>query len=295
MPHNDSLNTNGYHDDNYVDISKRRTTREFKLIQRTINRIAEDVPTDLVLDSTDDGFDYIDCVNFIVRGKPGEWSNLIWPHQGSLSQNYSAQINGKYVRNYTFNIETRLNASGVGILAHEMGHILGLSDFYRSPVKYPVNRPHPIGIWDLMATETNPPQSISAYNKAKLGWIPEIPLITASGSYTLSPLTSNQPTHEYAYRINTPFPSLEYFIVEYRKKRANGIDSTIYGSGLLIYRVYTQIIGNTNGPPDELYVFRPGGSPEEDGNIINSHFSADVYRTQVSSLGRPYLFLTEGD
>ena len=93
-----------------------------------------------------------------------------------------------------------------------------------------------------------------------MGWITSIPTITTTGTYTLNPITSSTNN---AYRINSPNSTTEYYVVEYRRKTGT-FESSLPGSGLLVYRINLSIPsgqwGNDCGPPDELYVYRPGGT-----------------------------------
>jgi hypothetical protein len=174
----------------------------------------------------------------------------------------------------------------VGLLSHETGHVLGAPDFYR----YSDNTIEPLNTWETMSNQTDPPQSMSAYTKLKyMGFINSIPEITQTGYYTLSPLGTNQS----AYKIPSTKAG-EYFVVEYRKKTASSYESQIYGSGLVIYRVNSAASGNGGGPPDELYVYRPGGTnTTTNGNITNAFFTSDVGRTQFTDVTSPNGFMSD--
>ncbi len=52
--------------------------------------------------------------------------------------------------------------------------------------------------------------------------------------------------------------------------------------------------GNAGGPPDEVYVYRPGGTPSVDGNVNQANFSIDVGRTEINDTTNPSSFLTGG-
>jgi len=262
-----------------------RATREHALLARAVNAIAELIPTSLILDADQDGM--VDNVNFIIQGDSEGWSELLWPHRWSLFYE-EVFLNGKQVWDYNFNIELFTQRRGLGVLVHEFTHSLGVPDFYR----YQYNGT-PVGYWDLMAADTNPPQSISAFTKyAYTQWINELPQITQAGSYSLYPVTTNQNNH--AFRINSPFSTTEFFVVEYRKNDTSYIDSTLPGSGLVIWRANFAIYGNADGPPDQLYVYRPEGSIDNDGNIDQAFFSADVERTAINDGTNPASFLANG-
>ena len=41
------------------------------------------------------------------------------------------------------------------------------------------------------------------------------------------------------------------------------------------------INGNASGPPDEVYVYRPGGTTIDNGNLTQAVFSAETGRTEI--------------
>lgn len=273
-------NPNGYHED-------ERTTREHQLLKRAVDATAALVPASLNLDGDNDN--RVDNVCFIIKGTSGAWADLLWPHRWSLFSE-DAYINGKRVWDFNFQLQTFLTSSGSSVLAHEMFHSIGAPDLYRY-----VNEANPIGAWDLMASNTNPPQHMGAYMKYRYStWIEEIPVITQSGNYSLHSIKSAENN---CYRINSPFSNSEYFVIEYRNNNLGLFDSQIYGSGLLVYRVNSDADGegNAQGPPDELYVYRPGGSVNYDGNIQGAFLSLESGRTQINDATDPNTFLSNGE
>ena len=154
---------------------------------------------------------------------------------------------------------------------------------------YTGNSIDPAGRWDLMQSNTNPPQHMGAYMKQKYGgWI-TIPTISADQAYTLNPLTMQQGS---AYRINSSDPN-QYFVLEYRRKTGT-FESSLPGSGMLAYRIDTRYNGNADGPPDEVYLYRPDGSPTINGSLNNAFFSMESGRTMINSSSNPYPFMQNG-
>jgi M6 family metalloprotease-like protein len=283
----------------YKDINPRSTyanatesqqaSLEHALLKRAIDYVKNQVPASLNLDFNNDG--YVDNVCFVIKGDAGAWSSMLWPHRWALyTQN--VQINGKRVWDYNFILENHLLTVSNGkqsVLVHETYHTLGAPDLYRytdSPIT-------PVGIWDVMASNTVPPQSSSAYITWKYGgWISEIPAITTSGTYTLHNVWSETNN---CYKIASPNSSSEYFVLEYRDKNVL-YESKLPGSGIIIYRVNPAIEdGNASGPPDEVYVFRSGGTPTANGNLNNAYFSAQSGRTSFSDTSSPRCFLSNGN
>jgi M6 family metalloprotease-like protein len=276
-PYDSTSNPNGY-------TSSNATSREHTLLKDAVNYVASQVPTTLNLDGDNDG--KVDNVCFIVNGATTAWATLLWPHMWSL-YSYTVNINGKRVYDYNFQIQNHLKSSGPGVLCHEMGHSLGAPDLYR----YVNTSISPCSTWDLMCSNTNPPQHMGAYMKWKYAtWISSLPIISTPGVYTLKPITSQTNN---CYRINSPFSTTEYFVVEFRRK-ALPFENTIPGSGLLVYRINTLASGNANGPPDEVYIYRPGGTLTANGTPTSAHYSNLVGRTSIRNFTNPSPFLSNG-
>ncbi len=284
-PYNAATNPDGYQDN-------ERNGREWTLLQAAVNSIASQVPASLDLDTNRDG--YVDSVVFVVSGtaSSADWSNLLWPHRWAIDErHYPARVNGKQLGDYNLQLNGNVE---VGVLCHEMTHTLGAPDLYHYSNCDEPNTLVPVGRWDLMAEDKDPPQHTTAYLKWRyLGFIATIPAITQTGDYTLNPLTSGT---DNCYKIVSPNSTSEYFVVEYRKPKV--FDTTVPGSGLLVYRIDTEADGQGDrcGPPDEVYVYRPGGTLTDDGNINHANFSANptVNRTAIDDSTDPPPFLTNG-
>jgi M6 family metalloprotease-like protein len=277
MPYDQNTNPEGYQEN-------ERAAREHKLLKRAVEYVAGQVPEDLDIDYNSDG--YVDNVIFVVRGGTTAWSTLLWPHRWVLYTE-QAYIHGKRVWDYNFNLESSVQNSGVGVLAHEMFHSLGAPDLYNY-TSQPIT---PIGEWDLMAANQNPPQSTGAYMKYRYGlWIDDIPEITECGTYTLNPVILEDNN---AFKIASPNSASEYFVVEYRHKIGT-FESSLPTSGLLIYRVNTVADGqgNAQGPPNELYVYRPNGTNYVNGQLPQAAFAEDFNRTVFNDNSNPACFLS---
>ena len=281
----DTNNTNGYTDE-AIDNGYDRRIREHELLKRAINAVSSQISSSLNLDFNNDGD--VDNICFIVSGGPGAWSSLLWPHQWALYTTPYAYINGKRVYGYNMQIETHLDTYRASVLSHEMFHTLGAPDLYR----YYNKTIDPIGSWDLMGSNAMPPQSSTAWMKYKYGgWIDSIPEIKQNGVYTLNDIWS--PTNN-AYKIASPNSDTEFFVIEHRRTAVYW-DIGLPGSGLIIYRVNAALEGNSEGPPDEVYVFRPGGTnTTTNGTISSAYFSSNAGRTKFndSTTSNPPCFLS---
>ena len=284
-PYDATTNPNGYQDD-------ERTEREFALLERAVNYVNSNypVPSNLNIDYDNDG--YVDNVCFIVKGGVGAWNSLLWPHKWALFGR-DVYINGKRVWTFNFQLADASSYFNTSTMCHEMNHSLSAPDLYH----YSYSGPDAVGIWDLMHANATPPQHCGAYMKMKYGhWIDEIPEITQAGTYTLNPISSPTPTN-IAYKISTEDPN-QFYVLEYRDNTSL-FETALPGSGLLIYRINTSFSGNADYNPDEgiydeVYIFRPGGSNTENGNLSNAYFSSDVGRTMFNSSTIAYPFFTDG-
>ncbi len=274
MPYNAVTNPTGYID------SWQRTEREHLLLANAINFISSQVPAGLNIDADNDG--YVDNVCFIIRGPHTAWADLLWAHRWVLYYE-EAYINGKRVWDFTFQPE---NHNNTRTLCHEMFHSVGAPDLYH----YTHNGITPVGCWDIMESGYG---HMGAWMKYKYGgWISEVPTITEAGYYNLMPLTSE---FNSVYKINVPGNSSEFFVLEYRKQDSDIFEQNLPGSGLLIYRIRPSLDGNADGPPDEVYIYRPNGSANTNGLIFEATFSADNYRTEFNNWTNPNCFLSNNN
>ena len=266
-----------------ADDDEERANREFQLLVRAVQAVASQIPSDLVVDGDNDG--YVDNTCFVIQGQTDGWAELLWPHRWVL-YGAEAMINGARVWDFNFNLEGSMGYSGASVLSHEMFHSLGAPDLYR----YYDNSITPIGNWDLMAGNQNPPQHMSAWMKYRYGqWIPNPPMITQSGRYTLSPVASSSTNNIWrvaSWRAN------ESYVLEYRRPDVY-YDDNLPGTGLLVYRLDTRESGNASGPPDELYIYRPNANnTTTNGALSMAAFSAQANRTRINESTVPSGFLS---
>ena len=281
MPYDPETNPIGYHDGETAD-------REFSMLERAIYYVADQVPDTLDLDYNDDGM--VDNVVFVIKGEPGEWASLLWPHRWCIYDRY-VPLNGLQV--YDFNLQIEIGGYfTVGTLCHEMCHSLGAPDLYHYNGGI-----DPVGAWDLMCGTTDPPQHQGIYVKYKYGnWVYDIPDITGQyGTYEIE-ANSWEGNRRNVYRISTSDPN-QYLLIEYRDD-SQVFEKPLPDGGLLIYRIDTRFDGNAgwngNDQFDEVYLFRPGGSVNEAGNLDHANFCAERERTEFSANSDPFVFLTNG-
>ena len=273
---------------------RERSNREFELLVSAVNYINDSapVPTSYNLDCDNDG--YIDNVNFVVKGAATGWNDLLWPHKWSL-YGRDVYINGKQVSTFNFALEgSGADYFGTSTFCHEMFHSLGAPDLYRYNRDDEIS---PVGQWDLMATNSKPPQHMSAYLKYKYGnWLDSIPLITKPGKYTINSLADSIPD-----TVALRFPSADsdqFYVVEYRDNTET-FERQLPGRGLIIYRVDTRFDGNAgfDGEEyfDEVWVFRPGSNSNDvNGQLNEAYFSRLKKRTQFTPNTDIYPYLSDG-
>jgi M6 family metalloprotease-like protein len=258
--------------------------RQHMLLKNAIAHVENQIPQHINLDNNNDGF--VDAISFIVRGAPEGWADLLWPQRWMLFTQ-EVTIHGKKVWDYTFQMEEGEQSATVSLatIAHEMFHVLGAPDLYRYDYSFT-----PVGPWDLMSTGLDTPPHMSAWMKYMYGgWINEIPIITQSGSYQLKPLHENS-----YYRIPSAVCPHEFYVIEYRNASSK-FDKALPGEGLLVYRINSRAEGFGNrDAPDEVYLYRPGGTLIFDGNTMEAHYSANSGRTEISDNTGIKAFLSDG-
>lgn len=282
QPYDATSNPTGYVDDD------DHRNREFTLLQNAVNYINANspVPTSLNIDNDNDG--YIDNVCFVVKGTYTGWNELLWPHKWALYDR-NVYINGKRV--YTFNLQ--LEGSGVhyfssSTFSHEMFHTLGAPDLYHYYVETDIS---PVANWDLMGSNTTPPQHMGAYMKYRYGnWMDSIPEITVPGTYSLRSIADPENVNN-CYRIAAQEPN-QWYVLEYRDNDEM-FETALPGKGLLIYRIDGNYSGNASYDGttyfDEVYLFRPGGNDHStNGTTATAYFSGNTNRTSFTPSTNPH-------
>ncbi|MCK9558446.1 MAG: M6 family metalloprotease domain-containing protein [Candidatus Cloacimonetes bacterium] len=272
MPYHSLTCPDGFHND------IQRTEREHTLLANAISYIASQVPPFLNIDADNDG--KVDNVCFIIRGPHTAWAELLWAHRWVL-YNSDAFIHGKQVWDYTFQTEDH---NDVCTLCHEMFHSVGAPDLYH----YEHDGLAPAGCWDIMESGYC---HMGMYMKYRYGgWIDSIPELAMDYTATLNPVTS--PTNN-CFKVNIANSS-EFLVLEYRKKGSDIFEAELPGSGLLIYRINPTLDGNSEGPPDEVFIFRPNGSNIDNGLLAEATFSLEEYRTEFNEYTNPQACFSDG-
>ena len=280
MPYDPYTNPLGYQEGETAE-------REFSMLERAIYDIADQVPDTLDLDYNGDG--NVDNVVFVIKGEPGEWASLLWPHRWCIFDR-EVMLNG--LRVYDFNLQLEIgDYFNVSTLCHEMNHSLGAPDLYHYSTGIDA-----VGSWDLMCSNASPPQHMGTYMKYKYGnWIDEIPEITEYGTYELE-ADSWEGNRRNAYRIASSDRN-QFYIIEHRDN-TRLFDESLPGGGLLIYRIDTRFNGNAGYDGidifDEVYIFRPNGNISNPGELNRAAYSANHNHTEFNYMTNPAPFFTNG-
>ncbi|MDZ4181300.1 MAG: M6 family metalloprotease domain-containing protein [Candidatus Cloacimonadaceae bacterium] len=275
-PYNATTNPTGY-------TEAQMEGRLLALTQEVIGMIDPYVPGTINLDNDGDGI--VDALTFIFRGGVDVWGEILWPTHWSWSGVIDT-LNGVDVTHYVFDFEGGLGAS---VICHEMGHMMGFPDFYH----YTSNGITPVGSWCLMASDNT--QHSLTYNKWKYGtWFSSIPTITPTSTPTTYTLTAIDQSPYSCYKIASSNPN-QFYVLEYRRKTGR-YETGVPASGLIVYRIISSyggsaVNGNAGGPPDEVYVYRPGGDIDTNGTINSANFSSTVNRTEIHNFADPQPWL----
>lgn len=176
------------------------------------------------LDKDNDG--YIDCLTIMYKYSDEysvSWGGCLWNYQdvytGVEIQDGDKTIISKNYVQLTANCSSIYSDSegtsftNLKSIIHEMGHIFGLKDLYRSESVSPVY------YMSAMAKAISPvPQYISAKERESLGWLNagNIKNITESGTYTIYATKSETQSDVIAYKLNIPSLNKDLYL-EYRK------------------------------------------------------------------------------
>lgn len=140
-----------------------------------------------------------------------------WPHQWYVYN--SRPIGDTSIYKYAFSTElqntpesTELELDGIGTMAHEFSHVLGLPDFYNTGSKTGC---YGMDSWSVMDSgcynnSGRTPTSYTAYERAALGWC-QLDTLPAEGEIVLEPFSKSNK----AYIMTNPENSDEYFTFEY--------------------------------------------------------------------------------
>jgi M6 family metalloprotease-like protein len=249
----------------------------------------------------------VDMIYFLVAGYSSSYggnnSGYLWPHASNLMYRYIS-YDGKWMDRYACSTElygwentpSTVVTEGIGTVAHEFSHVLGLPDFYDTDYEEGGGQSHDPGGWDVMAGGADynygrSPVGYSLYERYALGWATPTE-ITKAGSYELEPVNTSRT----GYILRTPVNN-EYFTLENRQR--SGWDSYLPGHGLLVCRVdstnasiWSSNKVNCNPAHNYFEILRAGNSTSGDsssdpfpGTLGNPMITNDTYPNLLTWAG----------
>ena len=216
---------------------------------------------------------YVDFVYLIYAGKgeaDGGAANTIWPHNWDLASAYyydncsystsQRKFDGKTINNYACSGELSGASArtGIGTIAHEFGHVIGLPDLYDIDYGQNYENEATPGAWHIMDggsynNDGKTPPNYTIYDKYFLGW--KTPINPGNTKQTLT-LAANGQSGYQGYQITTGNSLLAYnststiYYIENRQQ--SGWDKYVPGHGLVIWKVtYNFTAWNNNGPNND--------------------------------------------
>ena len=221
--------------------------------------IIDSDPAFSFLDFDVNGDGTIDAVTFLHSGYGAEWSGTdcygngrshrIWSHKWTMPSRFhwyssnGVRVNKYYVSPAVWGT-CGSDIGRIGVIAHELGHFLGLPDLYDGKGGEGAGSFDLMGnSWGFDGSQYYPP-ILSAWSKIRLGWASPI-ILDVEGQYSLAPWASSPAV----YRIDKGFPEGEYLLIENRQQL--GFDSQIPQGGLAIWHIDEWAPYNNEGHPDQ--------------------------------------------
>ena len=193
----------------------------------------------------------VDMVYFLVAGysaaSNGAETGYLWPHASNLYY-YAIVYDGKRMDRYASSTElygwentpSTVTVEGIGTVAHEFSHVLGLPDFYDTDYGSSGGESHHPGGWDVMAgggdyNYGRTPAGYTLYERYALGWA-HPKTITQAGNYAMEAVNVSND----GYILRSPV-SNEFFTIENRQRTR--WDAYIPGHGMIVTRVDSTNLG----------------------------------------------------
>ncbi|MCQ2225148.1 MAG: M6 family metalloprotease domain-containing protein [Paludibacteraceae bacterium] len=240
-----------YYGENYNTVYKDIHVAE--LITEAVN-MAHEAGTDFSkYDWTGDG--NVDQV-FVIYAGYGEHSPYvpnysIWPKKSTLEEQHNFYHNcdgpilldGVTVNTFACASEFngwRKDIIGIGVIAHEFSHCLGLPDFYDTNTEH---EGAGMGVWSLMDaghynSNAYVPCAYTSYERMFCGWLEPVELTEDTRIENMRPITEAPE----AYIIYNKANRNEYYLLEnhqqsHNSDRYHAWDSKAYGHGMLVVHV----------------------------------------------------------
>ena len=239
-------------------------------IMEAIGKFEEIVGADVFKTFDEDNDGYVDMMTVVHSGRPAEvggntdltefniWSHkwvLITSYTNPLKKGYKAPLSKLNFLDYNINagrwllqgMKDSSDITHLGVVVHECTHFLGLPDFYDTD-----SSSSGVGKFDLMADAWGPDfdqrlfTSLSGPSKYFLGWLNNITTIYRLGE-TLNKTVFSLDTIQISGNvIKIELSADEFLMIENRQPI--GVDSLLYGGGLLVFHVDESYVKEENLP-----------------------------------------------
>ncbi|MBP1644489.1 MAG: family metalloprotease domain protein [Bacteroidetes bacterium] len=237
-------------------------------------------------DNDNDGI--VDMIHVIYAGRGehnGGGTDAIWAHSWALST--PTNFDGVNVYNYSCSNELRTTTAvdGIGTICHEMGHVLGLPDFYDTDYEGSGGQSIHLSSWDLMAggsynNSAKTPPYLSALERQILGWSTPISLTESTSNCTLPAISDSNKAYKVVLSEN------EFFMFEHRNNKK--WDAYIPAKGMLVFHGDNNLINPwlTSGindinvdPYDRGYFIVPAVGDSTNINSTSTTFPGSTNQT----------------
>ena len=254
-----------------------------------------------------DGDSYIDFVYIIYAGAGEADSGVedaIWPHNWDLASaryynncSYSlaqSKVDGLYINNYACSGELNYGEEGsrcgIGTVAHEFGHVLGLPDYYvTSKDASNYNKKCTPGAWTIMDygsynNDGKTPPNYSVFDKYYFGWdTPELLAKDAQRDVTLTTAYSDSYQITGSTSLLAARTTQRVWYIENRQK--TGWDAYLPGHGMIVWEVTYNSSNWTNNKPNNETV---GYTIVTAGNTTRPYTPYAFNTTSTSTSSTPF-------
>ncbi len=192
--------------------------------------------------------------------------NRIWSHRGGMNWTGSEGISvTSYNANPALYGFSGNRITGIGVICHEFGHMIGLPDLYDSTPDENNRRSSGLGKYSIMSFSgfDNPPP-LDPWSMIKMGWSTPT-TISEDGFFSIQSSANGSQI----FKITKGFPEGEYLLIENRQPLGVYLNSP--ANGLAIYHIDETVkTGNSNeGYPGQA------GWPNNGNHFMISLLQAD--------------------